>query len=486
MANIYQSKEELVEKVKTIIGKRIGDYEVEGMLNNQNSKGWVGHIMEQGVFGYEINNKRQPDFDNIGVELKATGYKWVRNGKQVSAKERLVITMINYFDDINTMFYDSHCFSKIDKILLILYEYEKQKARSDYIITNYYFYEYDKIPSKDKLIIENDWQTIISKIKNGKAHELSEGDTFYLGACPKGVNKDSVTEQPFSEEPAMKRAYSLKTTYMTNLLRTQVFHEVESKESFVKNLELLKTNNLDDLIYQAFHPFKGKSLTEIDELVGEEVPRKGNKQYIRSYISRMLKVGQDSLDSLEEFSKANIKIKTIRISKNGKIKESMSFPAFDFEEVANETWEESDIRNMFSSTIFLFVVFEEIDDSIREYKFKGAKLWNMPTSDLENEIRWVWERTNHILNNELILSIKGKKIYNNFPKMSDSKISHVRPHAKNRSVTNQLPKSTNIIIDNTDGTVDSSIYTQNHRFTKQCFWLNSDYVLSIIKKYANE
>ena len=27
-----------------------------------------------------------------------------------------------------------------------------------------------------------------AKIAEGKAHELSEGDTFYLGACTKGAN----------------------------------------------------------------------------------------------------------------------------------------------------------------------------------------------------------------------------------------------------------------------------------------------------------
>ena len=40
--------------------------------------------------------------------------------------------------------------------------------------------------------------------------------------------------------------------------------------------------------------------------------------------------------SAEEFEKANIVVKTIRIGKNNKIKESMSFPTFKFKELVQE------------------------------------------------------------------------------------------------------------------------------------------------------
>lgn len=48
------------------------------------------------------------------------------------------------------------------------------------------FYIYKNIllsyPAADLEIIRQDWQTIVEKIRNGKAHEISEGDTNYLGA----------------------------------------------------------------------------------------------------------------------------------------------------------------------------------------------------------------------------------------------------------------------------------------------------------------
>ena len=476
----FNTKEALIEKVKTIINHKVGDYDTSKVFSETNSKGKIGHITEKGFFGYEINSSPKPDFENLDIELKSTGYIWVKKGQKVSAKERLVLSKINYKEDIKVDFYHSHVYRKLANILLVLYEYEKGKNPSDFVYTNYFMYEYSKISEKDKMIIENDWNAIIGKIKQGKAHELSESDTYYLGACTKGANKHSVTTQPYSDIKAMSRAYSLKNSYMTELFRTKIFNEFESKEAFIKSIGELKSKTFEEIINDTFESYKGLSLTDIDVLLDEPVQRVNNKQYIRSYVSRMMHVQQQHLNSLEEFNKANIRIKTIRISKKGTIKEHMSFPTFDFEEVANETWESAEIRDMFATTKFLFVVFREINDLQQEYEFVGVTMWNMPFGDLETKIKRVWEHTHEILNGELVLSVKANTVRNNFIKATDNLISHVRPHAKDRTVTNQLPLSTKLIIESNDGSVDLS-YLDNHRFTKQCFWLNSEYILMIIK-----
>ena len=52
--------------------------------------------------------------------------------------------------------------------------------------------------------------------------KLSEGDTVYLGAASKGSNKYSVRDQPFSDIKAMQRAFSLKQSYMTALVRKYI------------------------------------------------------------------------------------------------------------------------------------------------------------------------------------------------------------------------------------------------------------------------
>ena len=60
------------------------------------------------------------------------------------------------------------------------------------------------LPEKDLLIIRQDFDTIVNKIKKGKAHELSEGDTDYLAACRKGQKGEKERKQPFSEYSCTK------------------------------------------------------------------------------------------------------------------------------------------------------------------------------------------------------------------------------------------------------------------------------------------
>lgn len=477
----YETIDEVLDIAENAIGNTFRNYIIEEESFSEYSKGNLGHIIEKGLYGLDINNKRAPDFSNLGVELKVTGYKWVYKGTKVSAKERLVITMIDFFNDIKLDFYETHLYDKIDKILLILYEYDDEKLNKDFLITNYYLYEFAVIPEKDKIIIIQDFKKIIEKIKAGKAHEISEGDTMYLGACTKGADSNSIVNQPCSLEKAMARAYSLKTTYMTNLLRNNVFNEVESKESLIKDLNLLRNYSFEDIIYQLFNPYKEKTLTEIDAMIGETLNRKSNKQLMKSYTSKMLKVTEKNFTQIEEFGKANIEIKTITLEANGKLKENMSFPAMDFKKVANETWDDSELKDFFESTKFLFVVYQKVKNPINNERiFKGAFLWNMPTTVIDTYISKVWSDMNNVLNNSIKIKVKNNTVYNNFPKKSINKISHVRPHGSLRATTKSLAEKTKIEILEDDGSVDLSIFFDEHKYSAMCFWLNNSYILELI------
>ena len=91
--------------------------------------------------------------------------------------------------------------------------------------------------------------------------------------------------------------------------------------------------------------YAGKTVTELIRLFDIQKNAKGKypKSVNAILASRMLGL-QGDLQKTEEFFKANVAVKTIRVGKNGSIKESMSFPAFSFKEVVEETWEESTLR----------------------------------------------------------------------------------------------------------------------------------------------
>ncbi len=77
-------------------------------------------------------------------------------------------------------------------------------------------------PEQDVKIIRHDYEVIVSKIKAGLAHELSEGDTLYLGAAPKASTSKDRRKQPFSDIPAKPRAFAFKNSYMTYVLNNYI------------------------------------------------------------------------------------------------------------------------------------------------------------------------------------------------------------------------------------------------------------------------
>lgn len=192
--------------------------------NNPKSKGSLGQLIEKHFFFYDINNNSEADFNEAGIELKVTPYTIKSNG-DLKAKERLVLSIINYMKDYKEEdFLKSHVYEKCALMLLVYYLYEPNKERLDYLINYINLFHF---PEEDLEIIKNDYKIIIDKIKNGKAEEISESDTNYLGACTKGANSNSLREQPNSNIKAMQRAFCLKNSYMTYILNHYIVNKTE-------------------------------------------------------------------------------------------------------------------------------------------------------------------------------------------------------------------------------------------------------------------
>lgn len=464
MAKSY-TKDEIQILAKSALGKtfkELNNMNVITIYNNEYNKddekfnkAFFGHLFETNVYGYNINSISAPDFIDAGIELKVTPYKKNKDNT-LSAKERLVLNIINYMDEYKNEFYSSHFWFKNNKIQIIWYFYEPHKNKNDLRITHELLFTF---PKEDLPIIIKDWETIINKIKQGKAHEISEADTMYLGACTKGANKKSVREQPFSSIKAKQRAFCLKTSYMTGLVRKYIGN-YEDVEKVIKNA--------------------GESFTEFVENVTKKYQGKTQKQLMHEFnidsnaknlngilIARMFNV-KSRLRDTDEFQKANIVPRTIRVEENGHIKESMPFPYFNYIDFKTTDWEESKLKEELETTKYMFFIFKKKDN---DYIFSGIKLWNMPELTLENEVKNMWNNTkNIILSGNIIKSIDNMgKRNTNFPGIGDNGVCHVRPHARDSKDTLPLP-----VKDKLTGLAE---------YTKHCFWLNSKYLENILKEF---
>lgn len=418
-------------------------------------KGGLGEIIEERYFHYPANNDARPDFDKAGVELKVTPYKQNKNGS-FSAKERLILTMTDYFKVVNEEFEDSHMWQKARLILLVYYLYQKEiENRLDYKIG---YVNLFTPPEEDIKIIKQDFEVIKQKIKDGKAHELSEANTLYLGAAPKAATSRNRRKQPYSDELAKPRAFSFKTSYMTYILNHYIIPGKNTYESIIKE----KTEeSFEDYVIHKIEQYRDNTVHELCDKF--QIPYKDKKpKNLEAMLTyRMLGIKGNHA---EEFEKANIVIKTIRINKNNRIKENMSFPIFKFKELIEEEWDDSTFGNYLRETKFLFVVYKYDDND--ELRLKGCQFWNIPYDDLEKEVKVVWEKTKQLIKNGLKIEVKNGKNCSNLPKISENRVCHVRPHGRNAQDTYELP----------DG----------RRLTKQCFWLNNSYILSQLDKQFKE
>lgn len=437
---------------QSMVVREASNYEVNH--ENKNRKGGLGEIIEERYFHYQCNNDSRPDFEKAGVELKVTPFKINMNGTY-AAKERLIITMIDYFAVVGEKFEDSHLWQKAQLILIIYYLYQQEiDNRLDYKIG------YAKLftpPEQDIKIIKHDFDVIVEKIKAGKAHELSEGDTLYLGAAPKAATSKDRRNQPYNDELAKPRAFAFKNSYMTYVLNNYIISGKNTYEPIIKadiseSFEEYVTGKIDE-----YADYTVQDLCTTFNIEYEKKPK--NLEAMLAY--RILGIKGNHA---EEFEKANIVVKTIRVGKNNKIKESMSFPTFKFKELIEEKWDTSTFCNYLSETRFLFVVYRFDKNNVLH--LKGCQFWNIPYEDLNLEVQKVWKKTKQVLIDGLqVVQVDGRN-NNNFPKESENPVCHVRPHAQNSNDTYELP----------DG----------REYPKQCFWLNNSYILKQINNNFKE
>lgn len=408
----FNTKEELLTYAKALENnsveealKQYDNYKIEVSEDVEyRGKGGFGNFIEKVYFDKENDNISKPDFDNIGVELKVSPLKYLETSKIYKVKERLVLGIINYNNIIKEDFDTSHFLDKNQFLLLIFYFHVTHKNFLKYKID---LVELFNILENDLNQIREDWLLIKQKVLDGKAHELSEGDTNFLGACTKGATTlKSMTKQPNSNILARTRALCFKQSYIN-----QIYKNLKDKR--ISRRIVQKDANFNQTILNLFTPYLGKSQYELKR----ELNIISNAKHINAMIARKIMGFRSKNETYYEMEAANIQIKTIRVEENLKIKESMSFKNINYLDIVDEEWEDSEFYQELISK-FIFVIFK---NKMGKYYLDRIKFWNMKEKDID-ALKLVWQETKDKIK-------RGE--FNNFIRIKDNKIAHVRPKGKN-------------------------------------------------------
>jgi DNA mismatch repair protein MutH len=402
-------------------------------VQNMRNRGELGGLVEAHFFELPATTSNL-DFPEAGLELKTTGLKIGPKGTY-QAKERLVLTMINYLKLAEEDWESSTFYTKCKLMLILFYLYEGGIPTYDQrFVLDPLLYKLDE---HDAAVIKRDWEFIKEKVVSGRAHELSEGDTFYLGACRKGAGGEGekLRPQPNNSLGAKARAFSFKPSYMNLLIAG---HTAGSPV-----LDTV-TQSFEAATYQRFHSYLGMPVDKISRKLKYFKSGPNHKGFLRDLAVRILSSGGSSVPELD---KAGIEMKTIRLQQNGTPRESMSFPSFKYLEIINEEWEESTFFEKLESK-FLFIVFREDVNGVE--RLDRVMYWNMPFLDRQ-EAQRVWADTKR----------RVSKDARDLPKTRESWVAHVRPKARDGNDTLPTPQGTQLV--------------------KQCFWLNASYIKSVLQ-----
>ena len=143
--------------------------------------------------------------------------------------------------------------------LLVFHVYKKGEDPRNYKVSNVNIVQYT---NSEIAQIRDDWNLVKNKVANGKAHEISGGDTLFLEAATTGGKNQKYVAQPFSDELAHLED-SFKPAFVTTLLKKDEFfiqdkvkveeekpveQIVAPQEFLLKKLEEFKDISLEDTI----------------------------------------------------------------------------------------------------------------------------------------------------------------------------------------------------------------------------------------------
>lgn len=475
---------EIIEKYNASPYKSYSDYQLripskaDKVEIKSGSKGRYGNYIEEYFYGYKQNSNSAADFEKIGVELKVTPYK-VNKNQTVAAKERLVLTMVNYDnyrENESDDFYKSHLWQKCEKILLLFYDglssggdINKQK------IAKVFLYEWF---DEDLPQILADYKKIVEKIKQGKAHELSESDGMYLSTCTKGAGHGkNMRQQPFSKTLAKQRAWALKSSYMSYLIKNRIFNQAETESIVAAATKKPFTQFIEEQVLA----HRGKTGAEIAELYGLESDAKNKLNLL---VKKILKVNGNP-EETREFLKSNMNLRVIRLNAAGLPKEDSPFKCYEFKELAkHDDWETSHVYTEIYAKQYCFVVFREVKEEV--FVLEDVKFWGFPER-MEEDVKKVWHQTRQIIRDgvELSFGIRQQKndtnkititVSTNFPKGEDNRILYTKVHA---SKTYYELKSRVVL--KSGGPGNASELPDGRKITKHSFWFTKQFLKEVLE-----
>jgi DNA mismatch repair protein MutH len=432
-------------------GKTIGQilHELDIQIDEshiESGKGGVGNAI-QAAFGLGLDNRSEADFpdasgpgiDVPGLELKIVPL--MKGASKWRVKERQVIGMINYNQLPREEWPSSHARTKMNRILNVFVTHKPKGQRQNCIVKGASVWEPDSFIDP---ILEKDWVLCQSMVSEGSAHKLSERFFKTLSAARKGSGgKGDLVSYHHGSEPALRRAFSLKVAYMNGIW--------ECYRNRIGSLRIFEEDDPLESCRSKLEKIEGRTTAEVMRDLGLPFPK--SKDYAYRIVRQWL-TGGNGGRRIAELDDIGIILKTVPINPSTlRPWEATSFPAIDIGELIEcESFEDHFMSEEVSAILFVPTIRESRKVPWTDVRFGKPVLWQPSNNEWRiMEEEWRMHRD--------VLRIQNG--VNDIPKAKETRVFHLRPKAKNNTVRDIGPWGD---------------------ITRQCFWLNKDFVQSILNR----
>lgn len=439
------SEAQIVSHARGLAGKRLREVAPVGFRFKDSpgvrSKGEVGAIVEA-YFGIPPNTRSEADFPAAGIELKIVPL--IKSSRGYRAKERTVISMID-FDSLIDQNWATAAVRKKLSILFVFFEHLMDRPKAEFPILHVALWEPD---SRMESFLKDDWEKVKQAIEVGRAHLLTESMGRIMGPCTKGASSRHLVSQPVKTfaAKARSRAFALKPAF-TLAIYEESTGKLGAVDSLIDRLGI-KIPNFEEEVATRYERYVGRTVGEVARELG--VPLSSSKSFAAGVIRRALGASTTKAKILE-FERTGLTVRTPRVASSGMPYEAVSFPAFRYMELIEETWEDSTLMSQIEYMLFTPIEGARKSTPQSDCVIRPLVFWKPDAMELDI-ISKEWEMFVDLIRREKALDL---------PPASDTDMIHVRPHGRDSS--------------------DLDIAPGVGEIRKQSFWLNRAVVRQFLR-----
>lgn len=182
--------------------------------NLKHDKGWIGQLLEVHL-GASAGNLSEPDFQNIGVELKT-----IPLTAKHKAKETTYVCTVPLLNNIGLTWENSCVYHKLSRVLWLPIEADPTIPVGQRRVGRGFIWS----PSIEEMAsLKNDWEEFMELISLGQVETITAHLGEHLQIRPKAANASVVTTgigQNGMRKQTLPRGFYLRTSFTNQVLQS--------------------------------------------------------------------------------------------------------------------------------------------------------------------------------------------------------------------------------------------------------------------------